>query len=178
MGDTDLPARLHIRHYRPADADALLALFRRAVRANAPRYYSRAQVEAWAPDGIDHGGWMERRESRPTFVAEIDGTIAGFTDLMDDGQIDMLFVEPRFQGRGVAVALIRRVEAEAHDRALERLTVDASLAARPVFGRCGFTVVMMRAVPVRGEVLTNFRMAKPLAPDRPRPDPESERRDR
>ncbi len=163
MKDPDAPAPITIRLYRPDDLDALIGLFRRAVRNNAPRHYTARQVEAWAPDTVDRDGWAERRASRPTFIAEIDGEVAGFSDLMADGHIDMLFVEPRFQGRGVARALLGRVEAEARSGGMSGLTTDASLAARPVFQRHGFTVVMMRAIPARGEVLTNFRMAKALA---------------
>lgn len=156
--------RVVIRAFRPDDLDGLIDLFRRAVRGNAPCHYTQRQVEAWAPDTIDRAAWAQRRASRPTFVAELKGMIAGFSDLMADGHIDMLFVDPRAQGRGVARTLLTHVETEARLRNLDRLTSDASLAARPVFERQGFTAVLMRAVPVRGEVLTNFRMVKRLSP--------------
>lgn len=157
-------AHIVIRAYRPDDLDGLIDLFHRAVRGNAPRHYTQRQVEAWAPDAVDREGWAARRASRPTFIAEIAGEVAGFSDLMADGHVDMLFVDPRYQGRGVARALLARVEAEARAAGIGRLTSDASLAARPVFERHGFGVALQRAVPVRGEILTNFRMVKVLAP--------------
>jgi putative acetyltransferase len=154
---------ISIRNYRPEDVDAVIDLFTRAVREVAIRDYTRAQARAWAPDVPDRAAWAARRASRPTFIAEVGGTMAGFADLEPDGHVDMMFVHPDHQGLGVASALLTHVEALARAAGLARLTTEASITARPFFTRRGFTVLAEQQVALRGEVMTNFRMVKPLA---------------
>jgi putative acetyltransferase len=155
-------AGIWVREYRPADLDALIALFRESVRKIARRDYTQSQVLAWAPDDIDRTSWALRRSSRPTWVAEIEGALAGFTDLTADGLLDMLYVHPAYQGRGVARALIERAESAARASGLARLRTAASITARPVFERMGFQVVEAQRVILRGEALMNYRMEKLL----------------
>lgn len=152
-----------IRPYTPADRDATLAVFRDAVRVGARRDYTAAQVLAWAPDDTDRDAWGARRASRPTWVAERDGAVIGFTDLEPDGHIDMLFVAAAQHGQGVAGALYRTVEAAARARGLIRLYTEASLTARPVFEHYGFRVIAAQTVERHGQHLSNFRMEKLLS---------------
>ena len=149
-----------VRDYVPADVDALIDLFREAVRRVAIRDYSEAQVRAWAPDMAEREKWVERRASRPTWVAEIDGKIAGFTDLEPDGHVDMMYVHPDFKGRGVANALMAKVEEAAAEQKLGRLYTEASITAKPFFEKKGFRVIAPQTVHVRGQDLVNYRMEK------------------
>ncbi len=91
-----------IRPYVADDCRPLMELFRRSVREIARKDYTAEQVVAWAPDDMEPERFHRRRSDKPTFVATIDGAVAGFTDLQADGHIDMLFVHPDFQRRGVA----------------------------------------------------------------------------
>jgi putative acetyltransferase len=151
-----------LRPYAATDASALATLFRASVRQIAVRDYSPTQILAWAPDVIDEGRFGKKCETKWTWVAEIDGRIAGFSDLEPDGHVDMLYVHPDFQRRGVARALLRHLESLArHDR-VPRLYAEASITARPVFEAMGFHVVSPQTVTIRGATLTNYRMEKPL----------------
>jgi putative acetyltransferase len=152
---------LAVRNYTPHDAEATIEIFLRAIREVASKDYDPAQVDAWAQ--VDnHEGWAKRRASRPTWIAIVDGDPAGFSDLALSGCLDMMFVHPRYQGMGVASALLRTVEAAAHDQALSCITTEASLTARPFFERRGFKVVAAQEVQKRGQILRNFRMEKRL----------------
>ncbi|MSP48276.1 MAG: GNAT family N-acetyltransferase [Alphaproteobacteria bacterium] len=151
-----------IRLYVPADLDGLIRLFRDSVRRIAIRDYTEDQVKAWAPDAVDRQSWATRRASRPTWVAEVDGEIAGFTDLEPDGHVDMMYVHSDHQGRGVAGALLRQVEAEAARLGLDRLYTEASITARPFFERKGFRVIAPQTVSLRGQDFANYRMEKRL----------------
>ena len=151
-----------IRPYTPEDCEPLIEVFRTSVRRKGIRDYSLAQVTAWAPDEIDPARWNGRRLSRPTWVAELDGNIVGFSDLEPDGHVDMLFVDPDFQGRGVASVLLQFVESVALKQGLKRLYAEASIGARPVFERAGFRVIAPQTVVIRGQSLTNYRMEKML----------------
>ena len=155
-------AAVSIRPYTPDDLDTLIALFNGAVRRVAGRDYTPAQIAAWAPETPDRAAWAKRLLGRPTLVAQIEGVIAGFSDLEPDGHIDMLFVDADHQGRGVAGALLDRIDTMARDQGLARLFTEASITARPVFEHRGFHVVAVQDVALRGQTLRNYRMAKAL----------------
>lgn len=152
---------LTIRPYQSADLDAVIAIFQGAVRKVAVRDYDQAQIDAWAQ--VERDRWEVRRLSRPTWIAFVGQSPAGFTDLEADGHLDMMFVHPAHQGVGVATALLERVEASAQEQGLARLFTEASITARPFFERRGFRVVTAQSVEVRGQRLTNFRMEKFMA---------------
>ena len=151
-----------IRLYAAEDLEMLIALFNGAVRRVASRHYTPAQIAAWAPETPDRAAWAARLSGRPTLVAEINGVIAGFSDLEPDGHIDMLFVDAGHQGRGVAGALLDRIEAMAREQGLERLFTEASITARPVFEHRGFRVEAAQDVALRGQTFRTYRMAKAL----------------
>jgi putative acetyltransferase len=149
-----------IRRYDAADLDAVIGVFLRSVREVASRDYDAGQIAAWAQ--ADRDVWSRRRLERPTWVALLDDVIAGFMDLEGNGHIDMLFVNPPNQRKGVASALLDTVENAARGQRLTVLDTDASITARPFFKKHGFQVVRSQDVALRGERLTNFRMVKHL----------------
>ena len=154
-----MPVRL--RPYTSDDADATLHLFRDAIRTTAAADYSAEQIDAWAGSGpVD--GWDAKLLRNGTVVAEVDGTVAGFSDVDDDGYVDMMFVSPHHARTGVGSALLRWVEAEARRRSAARLTTHASETARPFFEAHGFRVDARRTPTVRGVRLHNYAMSKPL----------------
>ncbi|WP_188509359.1 GNAT family N-acetyltransferase [Conyzicola nivalis] len=153
---------LHLRRYVPTDAAATLRCFQRAVRGTASRDYDPEQIESWAPGDVDLDAWGRRRASAETWVAERDGEPVGFTDVDDDGYIDMMFVDPDAARTGVASALLQRIVDLANARGCAELSTNASITARPFFERHGFQIVAEQRVERRGSVLTNYRMRRPL----------------
>ena len=154
-------AALAIRPYRASDLDGVIAIFLRAIREVASRDYDQAQIDAWAQ--VDRDAWAPRRLSRPTWVVAVGEALAGFADLEPNGHLDMMFVHPGHQRRGVATALLAAVEAAAREQGLTRLSTEASITAHPFFEARGFSVITPQLVEKRGQVLRNFRMAKTLA---------------
>lgn len=148
----------------PFDGDvaALIELFRTTVRSVNLADYTEEQVRAWAPDTIDEAAWTDRMAANTCYVADIHGTLAGFTEITGTGHVEMLFVAKDLQRRGVATALLAHVENEARAHGLAQLTTDASLTARPVFEKRGYNVVRRQEVSRGGQTLVNFRMEKPL----------------
>lgn len=151
-----------IRSLQQSDIDELIALFRLSVRKIAAANYSKDQCLAWAPDQIDRTVWMEKRSNKPTWVAVCNSQIAGFTDLNIDGHIDMLYVHPDFQRQGIASALINKIHEAAKQQNIKRLFTEASITARPVFEKFGFTVIEEQTVHRNGQNFTNYRMEKRL----------------
>jgi putative acetyltransferase len=155
-----------LRDYAESDGPATLDVFRRAIRVTAARDYTPEQVAAWASDEIDPAGWDARRRASRTRVAEVDGSVAGFTDVDERGYVDMMFVDPAFARRGVASALLEWAESTARELGAVELSTHASLTARPFFEAHGFSVVVEQRPVLRGVALTNFVMRRDLTPAR------------
>src|SRR6185312_12083990 len=94
---------------------------------------------------------------------ETGSEIAGFIELEGASHLDMLYVHPAVQRRGVATALLGELESAARELGARRLQTEASITARPFFERRGFLLVAEQTVALRGQRLINFRMEKPLA---------------
>jgi len=154
---------LRIRPYASVDLDALIALFQSSVRIVARRDYTLEQVFAWAPDAIDRERWAVRLAASSTWVAALGQRPAGFITLEPEGHLDMLYVDPHFQSRGVASRLLRRLETSAEARGLARLFTEASITARPFFEHRGFRMVEAQTVIRRGQELANYQMERHLA---------------
>lgn len=151
---------ISLRRYVTEDLDAVIDVFQRAIREVASKDYNPAQIAAWSQ--VDRDGWKPWRLTRPTWVAVDGARVVGFSDLEADGHLDMMFVHPDHQGRGVASTLLRQVEDAALAQGLRRIFTEASKTARPFFARRGFVVDAEQVVGKRGEPMTNFRMHKML----------------
>ena len=149
-----------IRVYRPTDLDAVIAIFLGAVREIASRDYTPAQIDAWAQ--VERDKWAVKRLSRPTWIALIGEEPVGFADLEPNGHLDMMYVDAAHQRKGVATALLKKVEAAAAELDLSRIFTEASITARAFFEHHGFHVMTPQVVQVRGQSLTNFLMEKVL----------------
>lgn len=150
---------ISIRTYLPQDSEATIDVFLRAIREGASKDYSLSQISAWAqvPDPVT---WGKHRLTRPAWVAVCDGKVIGFSDLMVDGYLDMMFVHPEYQGLGVASNLLKHIEEEAQRLGLQRVYTEASLTARPFFEHRGFQVIKEQTVEKRGQIFINFMMEK------------------
>lgn len=151
---------IQIRRATPADAPALLALFRRAVHEGAAGAYSLAQRRAWAPADLCSGAWRDRQRRCLTLVAEIDRRPAGFAEFRPDGHVHMLHTDPAFTRRGVAAALLAAGDAALDPRGVRHRSAWASALSRPVFERAGYRAMGGRATPRRGQRLLSFRMVR------------------
>lgn len=149
-----------LRNYQPHDFPSLAQLFIRAVTEVASRDYNPAQIRAWAQ--VDEQQLQARLASARVFVACEEEKRLGFISLESDGHLDMLFVHPEAQRRGVAASLLAHLETAAREQKLTRIYTEASLTARPFFEAQGFRVEKEQTVALRGETFINYRMIKTL----------------
>lgn len=149
-----------IRPYQDGDADALAAVFERAVRTIGARDYSPAQIEAWIGDQPREEDFRTRMaDGRRCWVAlDGEGRVTAFVDLEADGHIDLLFADPDVAGRGVTSDLLDEVERTARDEGLTRLYVEASEAARRFLSKRGYRVDRRRDFELRGVAIHNYAM--------------------
>lgn len=150
---------------QPFSADKVVELsdiYYRAVHAIDSRVYSAEQKNAWAPPP-DYPQWAKRFELKAPYMAVIGERVAGFIELDADGHIDCLYVDPDFQGQGVAAGLYQHLYELACQQGLKHLYVEASRIARPFFERRGFTLLQENIVHRQGIRLLNYRMEKHLS---------------
>ena len=152
-----------LRRYESRDAAATLDIFYRAVHVTAASSYSPEQIAVWAPENIDVESWGRKQLTRNGVVAEVDGEVAGFSDVDARGYIDMMFVAPEHGRTGVASALMSWIVVEASRRGAGSLSTNASEAARQFFEKQGFTAGEHRRVLRGGVILTNYAMSRPLS---------------
>lgn len=147
---------MRIRAYRSEDCAALAALFYNTVHTVNARDYTQAQLDVWATGQVDLAAWDRSFLAHNTFVAELDGVIAGFGDIDETGYLDRLYVHKDYQRRGIAAALCDAMEKTAPGK----ITTHASITARPFFEGRGYTVVRAQQVERQGVLLTNYVMEK------------------
>jgi putative acetyltransferase len=151
-----------LRPFVPSDARRCIDIFRSSIEELAADDYDAEQREAWASAADDGEAFAARLADALTLVAVIDGAAAGFASLKGADEIDMLFVDPDFAGLGAGSALVDALTKLAAARGAQRLTVDASEAAKPLFERLGFTAQKRNLIRVGDEWLANTTMTKSL----------------
>ncbi|WP_170323515.1 GNAT family N-acetyltransferase [Cryptosporangium phraense] len=101
--------------------------------------------------------------------AAAGGGLAGFVSValepwgaLERGEVDQLFVDPAFGGRGVGAGLLAAVDEVASEAGIDTLVTHASWRAAPVFVRCGYVREAVESVAIDGETLTRVRMRRSL----------------
>ena len=154
--------KLLIRALRKEDSRSAAVVFFEAVHRGAAGHYSREQRLAWAGPEPDPERWDRVFDGLEGFAAEVDGEFAGFLSLDGEGYIDFAFVHPDHAGTGVAWQIYQKIEQDARERGIGKLTTNASRVARPFFERQGWSVEREQQVERNGATLTNFRMSRLL----------------
>ncbi|MBY5935380.1 GNAT family N-acetyltransferase [Tateyamaria omphalii] len=150
-----------LRDMIAGEADALGRVMFRAIR-EGPSAYTEAQRIAWCAAPHAGDGWAWKLAAQDVVVAEAHGAPVGFIT-RQGAYVDLAFVVPEWQGRGVFSALYSRTEADALAAGQHRLWVHASLIAQPAFAARGFRVSRREAVHRAGEALERAEMEKSLA---------------
>ena len=153
--------QLNIRRYQSADALFLSKLFYDTVHTVNAKDYSPAQLDAWATGNVDLVSWdkslLEHNALVATVETEGEETIIGFGDIDDSGFLHRLYIHKDHQKKGVATALCEALEKRVEG---DRVTVHASITAKPFFEKRGYKVIREQQVERSGVLLTNYVMEK------------------
>ncbi|MDF1727425.1 MAG: GNAT family N-acetyltransferase [Sulfitobacter sp.] len=149
---------------RAADGseDAALAALMFAAIHEGPSLYDAAQRRAWLPQPHGGPGWQDRLAAQDVWVARAGESLQGFVTLKGD-YIDLAFVAPQQQGRGLFAMIYPPLEKVARRRGLTRLTTHASRMAQPAFRGQGFSVIAHEEISQAGQTLPRAEMEKLLS---------------
>lgn len=148
-----------IRQYKSNDLEQMARLFYETVHAINIKDYTEQQVNTWATGNINLKAWDGSFLEHLTYVVVENDLIIGFGDIDETGYLDRLYVHKDFQGRGVATALCNRLESEIKT---SRITVHASITAKPFFEKRGYQTIKLQEVEQQGVSLKNYIMVKNL----------------
>lgn len=157
-----LKRKLSIRPLGKQDLPELARLFHETVRRIDKRHYPAVKLRAWSPRVRPTSFWRLRLKGQSGFAAQHKRKLVGFATLAQDGEIDLLYVHRKRQGRGIGRALVDRMASEARQRHLVRLSVNASVVARPFFEALGFRSTRIQVGHVGGRPLRQYRMERRL----------------
>ena len=150
-----------LRGYVESDLVEISELFYNTVHGVCNKDYTKEQLKVWATGKIDKEAWNQSLKKHETMVALINHKIVGFGDL-DGAYLDRLYVHKDYQNRGIATAIVNKLEQLASDHKETSITVHASITARPFFEKQGYTLVKEQQVERQGILLTNYVMEKNL----------------
>jgi putative acetyltransferase len=151
-----------LRGYRPADAEALAALFRASARVLGAQAYSPAHVDVWARYPEDLEEFRARLAQGATLVALDGETPIGFGQLNPADYVNFLYVAPTHARRGVAQTIYDALEAQARKLGTATLRAAASRLSKPFFEKNGWAVVEIEQAPRYDVVFERYLMEKPL----------------
>lgn len=144
------------------DVAAITALFAETIRTVNARDYNQREVEAWSAGAADRQAWRAKLLEQSFFLAHRDDELVGFGSVTDSGYLDYLFVHRDHQRRGVAAALLARLEREAREHGQSDIWAYASKTALGFFLRHGFRHEGDKETTVRGVRFRSARVIKSL----------------
>lgn len=149
---------IHVTPYQSGLETELFDVFSSAIKEVCSNDYTPEQITAWLPSSYDADKWKSLMGKLKPYIAKVDGQVAGYADLQDDGYIDHFYVSARHQSQGVATALMDTLLKAGAGH--ERLYAHVSITARPFFEYKGFAVVSENMVMREGVELKNYIMER------------------
>lgn len=93
---------MEIRKYKSSDCQEITELFYNTVHSINKKDYTQEQLDVWATKNIDIEKWDTSFLKNYAVVAESNGIIVGFGDIIEDGYLDRLYVHKDFQRMEIA----------------------------------------------------------------------------
>ena len=147
-----------IRIFQPGDHVAIAEIFAAAIHEIASEVYTEEQCLAWCDREVDSACWQKRCELKRPFVAVADSEISGFLELDPDGHIDCAYINPKYQRKGIMTSMVRHAVDTCFALDIDRVYVEASICAKPMFEKLGFKTIRENVVNLKGVGLLNYEM--------------------
>jgi GNAT superfamily N-acetyltransferase len=127
-----------IRRARQGDKGALWHIHTRAIREVCKSHYSERELKIWT-DVLKPARYEKPIKNGPFYVAVEGGSIIGFGNLnQKSGEIEALYVDPVYVGRGVGKRILEALENAAVGSGLKFLYLSSSLNAVKFYEMAGY----------------------------------------
>lgn len=154
---------MELRKYESKDCTILAELFFDTVHSVNSKDYSKEQLDVWANGNVDITAWNESFLLHDTIVAEINGIVVGFGDMDKKGYLDRLYVHKNYQNRGIADAIVNKLEEQSFVRGIVSFSTNASITAKVFFEKHGYRTVRRNTIVRNDMELINYTMKKTLS---------------
>ncbi len=133
------PGDIVVRPARPEDGEAMMRLHRSAILGSGPDFYSQEVRQSWA-SGLTAGGYAQSMRGGEVFEVAVDDADRPIAFCgRKEGSVKGLYVDPAFQGRGIAARLLSRAEAALAAEGVRMITIDSSLPAVAFYEKQGYS---------------------------------------
>lgn len=146
-----------IRKYIETDLNEVVDIFKSTIKNVNLGDYTLEQVNAWTSGVEDKEKLNKRFMDSYTLIAEENGKIIGFGNILGDGYLDMLYVHFEHIRKGVGSKILSELE-KAYK--VEKIVVHSSITAKEFFIKHGFKEVKKQEVERKGVMLTNYILEK------------------
>jgi putative acetyltransferase len=151
---------MEIRNYRESDAEEKHKLHVKVIEEVAAEDYAEDQIDAWTTFDPDNANDEEDTER---WVAEEDGKIVGFGDYVpEEADITGIYIHPDYLRQGIASKLLAKIEEDARERSIEKLSLISTVSAKEFYEEHGYRILRELMYETSGEQLEAFRMEKTL----------------
>lgn len=143
---------MEIRRFTDADATQVSEMIARSLRVSCVKDYGEGPIESLI-QRMQPKDMRYRAAHTHFFVAEENGRIVGcgaigpYRDSKTESCLFNVFVDPAFQRRGVGMAIVEALEADALAKGSERIEVHASITGKPFYHALGYTASLKHQQP-------------------------------
>jgi GNAT superfamily N-acetyltransferase len=136
-GVRSLLMKITIRKAVAGDAQAVFDVRVEAIRTQCRGFYSDAALSSWTSGSVSER--FIKNVDQCMHLAVVDGEIAG-TGMIDleSGQIDAIFVHPRYTKRGIGRAMVFYLESLAGAAGIDQLNLESTTNAASFYRSLGF----------------------------------------
>jgi putative acetyltransferase len=130
-----------VRRATAPDAQAIIAIHSRSIRALYAEDYREEQLQAWIGKRTA-ADMVARFEMHEFFIAVLEGLPIGYAGYSrSSGELLSVFVDPDHARQGVATLMVQELLARARGQGMPGLWLDSSLMAVPFYESVGFISV-------------------------------------
>ena len=144
------------------DIPAIVEMYRATVHTVNAADYTPAQLNVWADGAVNYPRWEKAIKEQYFVLAEINGSLAGFSSIAKDGYLDFMYVSKDFQRCGAASALLKEIERKAIEQKNPEIYSHVSKTAKGFFFKMGYEHKEDISDLYKGELFINALMVKKL----------------
>ena len=156
---------LKMRKFKLSDLDTVRDLIHKTIDINYLPFYN-AEAIKYFKDYHNNENILKGTKEGYTIVLEKSNRIIGTATLIDD-YITRVFVNPKFQKKGLGKLLMQKLQTKALSAGIRTVKLDSSLPAKKFYDSLGYKTIKKTFVKVKnGKKLDYYKMKKLLKNNR------------